>query len=232
MPLLVVCATRTEMEAALAFAGPPDLPAQGETRRADLAGRDCLLLVTGVGPLSAALHAGLTLGRTACSGLLCLGVAGSFDTLALPLCATATVGEEIFADYGLAREHGVDPRGIRFPQGGARGLDVFDRLPLDPDGAARALGLALPGDWPRASCLTVVAASGDAAVARSRAAHGCGLEAMEGFALAYAAAVAGLPLLMVRTVSNRVGARPPAHWELPGALAALGAAARTLFHGG
>ncbi len=229
MPLLVVCATDTEMAAALAWAGPLRLPRQGGSARVVLAGRSCLLLITGVGPVAAALRAGRTIGQTPPSGILCLGVAGTFDTHLLPLGSAAAVCEERFADFGLAGEDGVDPRGIRFAQGVAGGREIFDSLPLDPGAAAAALGLTLPAAWPSLPCLTVSAASGSACAARARATHGCALEAMEGFALAFAAADAGIPFLEVRTASNRVGARPPEDWNLPAALDALGRAAGALF---
>ena len=51
---------------------------------------------------------------------------------------------------------------------------------------------------------------------------------MEGFALALACALAGTPFLELRTVSNRVGARPPRDWDLAGALAGLARTAAQL----
>jgi futalosine hydrolase len=54
---------------------------------------------------------------------------------------------------------------------------------------------------------------------------------MEGFALAYGCAVAGVPFVELRAVSNAVGARPPVAWDLPGALSALGQATHRLFTG-
>jgi len=229
MPLLIACATEREMAEALSWARPVRIPRQGESFMTGIAGRACLLLTTGVGPVSTAYHVGQTMGQVIPSGILCLGVAGTFDPQSLPMGAAATASEERFADFGLAGEDGVDPRGIRLPQGKVRGGEIFDRLPLDPDAAAAALGLTLSPSWPRLPCLTVSAASGCSSVASARAASGCAMEAMEGFSLAYAAAHQGLPFVEIRTVSNLVGSRLPGDWDLPGALAALGEAAKTLF---
>lgn len=228
-PLLVACATEREMSAALSWAAPVRIPAQGASCHAEIAGRTCLLLTTGVGPVSTAYHVGHAVHQVPLSGILCLGVAGAFAPETLPIGTVAAVTEERFADYGLATENGIDPRGIRLPQGVTRDGEIFDCLPLAPEAAAFALGLSLPGSWPRRTCLTVCAASGDAVVAAERAATGSDMEAMEGFALAYAAAHQDLPFLEVRAISNRVGARPPEDWDLPGALKALGTAAQALF---
>jgi futalosine hydrolase len=43
---------------------------------------------------------------------------------------------------------------------------------------------------------------------------------MEGFAVATACAMAGVPVRIVRGISNRVGDREPEHWNIPLALSA------------
>ena len=52
-------------------------------------------------------------------------------------------------------------------------------------------------------------------------------EDMEGFAVAFACALAGVPVSIVRGISNVVGDRDPAHWRIPAALAARARAARS-----
>ena len=231
-PLLVVCATQREMAAALRRGDAPAAPAQGETARAPVHGRECLLLVTGVGPVSAAAHLGLALGRENPSGVLCLGVAGTFDPRVAAIGDTAVLDQAVFADYGLFGENGVDPRGIGLPQGFLNDAPVFDRLALDPDAVRERLALCVPARWPRLSGLTVCAASGTAARALDMARHGAALESMEGFALAYAAAQAGVPFIEVRTVSNLVGSRAARDWDIAGALEALARACDLLFAAG
>lgn len=223
--LLLVAATARELGSALASFGQlPDLP-QGRVQRWQLGARSVDLLVCGVGPVNAALHLGLALGRGQTSGVVGLGVAGSFDLTAFPLASCALIQREIWPDYGLLEDAGVRARGMGLALGQihvqGQQMDVFDQLELEPAAAARTLGLQ-PTVLPQATCLTVSAASGTPTVAQRRGVHGAQLEAMEGFAWAWGAASQGLPCLEVRAVSNRVGSRPPQNWDLPGALSALG----------
>jgi futalosine hydrolase len=60
-----------------------------------------------------------------------------------------------------------------------------------------------------------------AAVGRSATAA---VEAMEGFGVLRAAALAGVPAIELRTISNLIGESDRARWDIPGALAALAVA--------
>nr|WP_246198032.1 futalosine hydrolase [Solidesulfovibrio aerotolerans] len=238
--LLLVLATAKEYRAALSGLGAPAPPAPGHTVPWRRGGRDMLVLVSGVGPVAAALAVGRAIGRgqgapdREVSGVLALGIAGSFDPTVLPLGGLVAATAEIFPEYGLRGSDGpqaMDARGLRFPQAVIDGHDIYDRLPLAPPAeAARALGLTLPEAVIAGPCLTVAGVSATAERAAALAArYGVLAESMEGFAVALAAAASGLPALELRAISNRVGARPPADWDLPAALAALGRAAACLF---
>jgi futalosine hydrolase len=233
MHLIVATATGKEMSAVLQGLDTPDaVPVSpGEAVRCCLAGREATLLVTGVAPVNAALALGRLQGvLRGPTGVLNLGVAGSFDLAAAPLGAAVAATAEIWPEYGLALDSGVDPRGIGFAQGClSDGREVWERLELDPGRAAQEMGLALPQQWAAGPALTVAGASGTPRRARELAdRHGALTESMEGFALAWGAAGLAWPFLEVRTVSNRTGARPPGDWDLPGALSALDRAARAL----
>ena len=238
--LLLVLATAKEYRAALSGLGAPAPPAPGHTVCWRRGGRDMRVLVSGVGPVAAALAVGRAIGRGQAapdrevSGVLALGIAGSFDPAVLPLGGLVAATAEIFPEYGLRGpddSEAVDARGLRFPQAVIDGHDVYDRLPLAPPAeAARALGLTLPEAVVTGPCLTVAGVSATAERAAALAdRYGVLAESMEGFAVALAAAASGLPALELRAISNRVGARPPADWDLPAALAALGRAAACLF---
>lgn len=236
MEVLVAAATALELAAVY---GRPELARtlrQGETRTIDLCGRPTLALVTGIGVVNAALE----LGR-ACGGVLGVahfGVAGSFDLGAHPLGAVRLVTAETWPEYGLyfTGAASADDRALGFPlcpaEAGAQA--VYGSLEWDGPAGLAALGLA-PTDesgraWAEATSLTVSGVSADPERARALYdRHGAGLENMEGFALAYGAKRAGLPFAEIRAVSNAVGGRPPVDWDLPGALLALGRAARRLF---
>lgn len=226
--MIALCfATPREMEAALAPLCPPphlgrgghatvELPGPGKTR----------VLVTGISPVNAGLSLGLFLGRHPdTTGVVNLGVAGSFDPETLPLRAVALPLRETWPEVGLHDGEAADPRGIGIALAEQQGRRVWDTVEINPAGAAKAMGLALDPAWPQAPSLTVAGASATLERAASLyARHAALLENMEGFALALACLRCGLPFLEVRTVSNRVGSRPPRDWDLDGALAALGAA--------
>jgi futalosine hydrolase len=230
MPVLVAAATGLELRAALKLEA--DIP-QGEVFEVSAFGRPVLALVTGIGVVNAALALGRALERQAVAGVLNLGVAGSFDLAAHPLCSVRLVEQEIWPEYGLLFSGAVaaDAHGLGFALNGvpvANADAIFDRLAWDaPAGLAR-LG-APPAGLVCAASLTVSGVTADADRARELSARfGAGLENMEGFALAYAARLSGLPFAELRAVSNAVGSRPPTGWNLPGALAALGKAAQQI----
>jgi futalosine hydrolase len=52
---------------------------------------------------------------------------------------------------------------------------------------------------------------------------------MEGYAVALAAELAGVPLAIARAVSNEIGVREKSRWEIHAALAALRRALAPLF---
>lgn len=230
---VIALATAKEYKAALAALGAPAAPEPGQAVSWRRGGNDFLVVVTGVGPMAAAVSLGLVLGRhgASLSGVVNLGVAGGFDLAATPLGALVTATAETFPEYGLRAKAGVDTHGLGFPQLTLAGVPVYDTLPLAaPDAAAATMGLRLPKEAVAGPCVTVAGVSGEpdraAILARKYKAVA---ESMEGFAMAMAAAAAGIPFLELRAISNRVGARSPEDWDLPGALAALGQATSRLF---
>lgn len=231
MPILVCAATGLELAAVL---GLPQLKTglgQGEERELEIFGQELRLLVTGLGVVNAGLSLGRALGRGGISGVVNLGVAGSFDLAAHPLGAVRLVGRETWPEYGLLPSGAVaaDARALGFALSGSGTAAIFERLEWDAAAELARLGLQSSG-WHTATSLTVSGVTADAARAAGlKQRFGADLENMEGFALAYGARLAGLPFAELRAVSNAVGSRPPEAWDLPGALAALGQAGRLLF---
>jgi futalosine hydrolase len=222
-PLVLVTATKREMREVLG--SRMDIPELlwGGCVPWSWSGRPLLLLVTGVGPINAALALGRLFGqRQDVLGALNLGIAGSFDPELQPLRQLSLVDEEIWPEYGLITEHGLEVEELKCPLGRNGDAWVFDRLRLAPEESGPPLGLSLPQAWPRTSSLTVAGVSGCSQRAEElRSRYGAHLENMEGFALAWACKQAGLPFVEVRSVSNRVGSRRQRDWDIPGALAAL-----------
>lgn len=230
--IVVAAATAKELRAALGFLSEvPDL-VQGCEVPFRLDGFDLLLCVSGLGVVNAALAAGRALAREGVQGLVNVGVAGSFDLRALPLGSPVLVRQEIWPEFGLLGEAGLDPRGLGFAQGRVEGEPVFDRLELAPRAAAKRLGLFASIHWAEAVSLTVSSVTGTGERAGSLARdYGADIENMEGFAMAYGAAQAGLPFVELRCVSNLVGSRESRDWDLALALDMLGKACAALFMG-
>lgn len=179
----------------------------------DLAGCRCGVLVTGVG--GAAMSWSLQRRITAAVPSLVIGagIAGSYSDN-YPPGSVVTVGSECFADMGL------DDNGkfISLFDAGLAGADT----PPFSDGriicSGRYLDLALTVA-PRVRGATVNMTSGSAQVIdRIRRAWDPEIETMEGAWLAYVCAMAGIPWISLRAVSNMVEPRNRELWDTPLAL--------------
>lgn len=230
-PLVVAAATPIELRA---FVAPlvenlPPLPKEGESVTIRVAGKGVALLVTGVGPLNAAFSLGRALGDGGrFQGVINVGLCGSYDLERLPLCSVAVASEELYPDYGLQLDEGMEPESVGLAQ--AKGPDgaVWDRISLYPRAAAEAMSLspaareALEAAL-QAPFLTSGRVSGTSAVAVAmQQRYGVWVENMEGFALALACLRAEVPFLELRVVSNLCGARDDKQWDRRGACNALG----------
>ena len=185
--------------------------------------------ITGVGPVNAGMALGhlLALHREI-TGVINLGLAGSFDLDRAPLGSCVLATEEIWPEYGLLGDDGIDAPGLGFAQWEHGGLRVVDRLPLCADLAE--LGLPrLAGAVPGIS-LTVAGVSAGADRAAMLARRYSPLsENMEGFAVALACARRRIPCMELRAVSNKAGSRASEDRDFPLALAKLGALGQNLF---
>ena len=240
--ILVLAATPMEMRAiaeGLGIDSPlPQTPA-GPSHQAHAGGRRFRLALTGVGPLAAAFTAGRLAGEghlspETCRGMLCLGIAGTYSPSAAPLGSVVTATREVWPEYGLLTSSGIDSVALGFPLSGKKTdtdpPPVWDSLDLD-HAAFDATGLNDPATAPHLPenplavsgvSITVAGVSGTSERAVDLAARYAALtENMEGFPLALAARRAAVPFVQVRAVSNIVGDRSPAAWNIPAALAAL-----------
>ena len=161
----------------------------------ELDGRDGL--VCGVGPVEAAAATARALALRPFGAVLHVGVAGGRG---LP---PRTVVDRHRGDLrGHRRRH---PRPVvdRFPIRAPRGCPRVRSPRRPPSRSRRARPSA--ADGPDRD-------------------HGAGVEAMEGFGVLRAAALAGVPALEVRAVSNEIGEEDRSRWDVAGAVAALQAA--------
>lgn len=232
MALLICSATPKEV-AALApdlFPRPEGMP-EMQPMRAPLKHGPAIFMATGVGPINASVALGFALGlfhksvqsEVAIEAILYAGLAGAFDLQTHPLLSTWQVREEIWPEYGLHDGNTVTARAFKHPLWDRGGKDdIYESLPL-PDITALPSAYTKNIEWEECASLTVAGVS--ASFARRNAlwdAWHVALENMEGFAAAYAAARAEIPLVEIRVVSNKVGPRSKAEKDFDGALAALG----------
>jgi futalosine hydrolase len=175
-------------------------------------GPTAIVATCGFGPIAAAARtAELVLNLTP-SRVILVGIAGAFDAERDPLGSALEFGAVAVTGVGVGG--GVDhvpPPALGFPQWPASlhppRAAVFDRLELAGSGGPLLL--------------TTCAASASTLEARERRARfpDARAEDMEGFAVALACSLAGVPLSIVRGISNAVGDRTPQHWSIPRALA-------------
>lgn len=173
----------------------------------------------GVGPAAAAAATARALAAQPYTAVWSLGIGGGFAGR----CAS---GDVVVATATVAADLGADsPDG--FLDLDALGLGPV-RLAADVTLADRLRAAGLP--VVTGEVLTVSTVTGtDERAADLLARHPAAVaEAMEGFGVATAAAAAGVAFAEVRTVSNPVGHRDRAGWDLAGALALLTRAATAL----
>jgi futalosine hydrolase len=193
--VLVVCAVDAERDAVIA------------------AGADADVIVGGVGPAAAAATTSRALHNAGYDVVLCAGIGGGFAPLAPGDVAVAAA--IVFADLGAETPAGFVPMS-------ALGFGV-DSYPVQPK---LAVELADRTGGHLGSVLTVATVTGtqESATALARRYPDAVAEAMEGAGVAAAAALHGVPVAEVRAISNVVGPRDRAAWQIPLALESLGKA--------
>ncbi|MFF7448297.1 MULTISPECIES: futalosine hydrolase [unclassified Streptomyces] len=169
------------------------------------------VIAAGVGPALAAAATATALAGTRYGLVVSAGIGGGFQPEA-PVGCLVVADEITAADLGAETAEGFLPvTELGFGTVTHRPPDTLVRDAVAATGARSG------------AVLTVSTVTGTAARAAAlRARHPTALaEAMEGFGVAEAAALHGVPVLEVRAVSNPVGPRDRAAWRIPDALAAL-----------
>lgn len=214
------------------------VPTSVEARRLeDHGGFDpglAVVTLCGFGPVAAAARTAALLASVRPSRVMLLGIAGTFDAGLLPigqaLAFDAVAIEGIGAGEGASL---AGPTALGFPQwpGGEGAGAIHDRIVLAQSRGPDAR--SLPERARTALLLSTCAASASpeqAAVRRARFPDALA-EDMEGFAVAFACALAGVPCHVVRGISNVVGDREPARWRIPAALGAARLCALEILRG-
>lgn len=224
MLTLVVTAVAAERDAVADGVGSPQAVTVGpyaSSRRCETAGPDVLVVAGGVGPAAAAAATAHACATHDVSLVLSMGVAGAFPSARLRHGDTAVATSIVAADLGaMSPERFLDLNALGL-DGGATvecppALVASARDRLDAAGLHVAVGAIL-------TLSTMTGTAERAAELMGR--HGAVAEAMEGAGVAHVAALHGIPVLEVRTISNEVGLRDRTSWDLVTALTSLGVAA-------
>ncbi len=227
MPILICAATAGEL-ASLApghFPAPDSIP-EMRLIPAQSGRGEVIYLVTGVGPINAALAIGFCLGqirdRNLVTGIIYAGLAGTFDLELAPLCSIWQIDREIWPEYGLNDGISVTARAFRHALWERSDNPVYEEIELS-DLTSLPLRLTKQPDWQRCASLTVagVTASFQRREALWNRWH-IPLENMEGFAAAYAALRGEIPFVEIRVVSNKTGPRRADEKDFDGALKKMG----------
>jgi futalosine hydrolase len=174
---------------------------------------DCL--VTGVGQLQCAAHLSALLARKSYRCVIQAGLAGSFVPV-YPKLSVVCVAEEALADLG-AESNGSYLDLIEM------GLLQGQQVPF-VNGVLQAneAGLFDSCSLPRVRSVTVNRTLGDPrSIGWIEGRYSPDIVNMEGAAMFYVCLLAGVPFLELRAVSDMVGPRDKAQWDIPGAIAVL-----------
>ncbi len=191
-------------------------PTQFELDLLRTSGRDYLsrTQITGFGPIASGVRATQLITEHAPHWVVLVGIAGalrSFDTIGQALVFQSVEMEGIGVGCGQRHESAVE---VGWSQAESIGLDSRDDM----------LELALPRQWPGspAQLLTVCAAASSRSEANTRSARfsQAVAEDMEGWSVALAGAVCGIPVSIVRGISNRAGDRQHERWHIAEAMEA------------
>jgi futalosine hydrolase len=210
----VLVVTAVEAERAAVLRGL-DLPA-ADPRAAMDRGDRTVVAAGGVGPASAGATAAwllaLPVARDPFDVVVSAGVAGGFP-------GRAAIGSTVLAARSVAADLGADtPEGFQPLATLQLGQSTIDTEQSYLDRLRSQLPDAVVGDVLTVNTVTGTAERAGALLAQWPDAVA---EAMEGFGVACAAALAGAAFVELRTVSNPVGPRDRAAWRLDEALAAL-----------
>ncbi len=187
--------------------------------------KDIIVLLCGIGPINAAIACGhLFPLRDKISGIINIGIAGSFDLSTCPIGSIFAVTKEIWPEYGLRTEGSVDPTGINYGlMRFSTGEIIYNQIEIDPYGACTKMGLSFKDKLVTGSSLTVAGVTGTPSLAQKiYRQYRAKIENMEGFSIAYWCKIYNIPFLELRTISNPVGIRDIKEWNIKGALASLG----------
>ena len=231
-PLLVVGATDLELDgiAAALDGGLTAATAWGPDRRGTRAGVPVVVQALGLGKANTAAGLAIAIAELRPSAVLQVGIGGAYVGSFLSVGMAMLATEDVQLDLGLRRPEGwADWGALGFPlrpqNPDVLVADAVDRgsqpvrvVAVPTDGAMTDVIAAATG-VPRGRFATLDAVTHDVHLGTAmQAAFDVSVESMEGAAAAQTALALGIPFAELRAVSNVVGERDKAHWDLRGAV--------------
>jgi futalosine hydrolase len=181
-------------------------------------GRDGLVELCGFGPVAAAARTSLLVARHQPAEVLLVGIAGRLGD-GLALAAAYRFSQVACFGVGVGSRDEFLPAAavgwLQWPGGADGSPAIGDVIDLGTTAASAATDRLL---------LTACAASATSAdvQARRQVYPAAVAEDMEGFAVAFACRLAGVPCQVVRGISNTAGDREQGRWQTQAALEAAG----------
>jgi len=194
----------------------PDPPAFDALREGAVPWRGFRLGLCGMGPVDAAAGASWLLGRDAYASCLLVGLCGAYEERLVPGRSLVELEAFELDGFGVWDGQGTSPpEVIAFPD------DVRGVLPLESREVASET--LVGGGLEVVTALTVSASSANEEAASLRKRHHpeVAVEEMEGFGVARACRLHGVPFACVRAVSNYAGDRDHGRWKVDEARALL-----------
>lgn len=181
----------------------------------------------GLGPIAAAARAGNLISRYQPDRVLLIGIAGTFDAKRYPVGSAHRFSQTCCDGIGVGTGDSfmsASQLGWHQFAGADAQPEIGDTLPLD---SGFVHGIPASG-----TLLTCCSASDSAttAAARRKRFPDANAEDMEGYAVAMACNLANVPLQIVRGISNEVGDRNRAAWEIEKGIHAAAELATKLMH--
>jgi futalosine hydrolase len=214
--ILLVTATAFEVQPALQHYGCTERWARGlGVAGTRIQTETCDVLISGVGQLQSAVHITSCLRSERYDLVIQAGLAGSFSPQ-YPKCSVVSVTEEVLADLGAESESG-------YLDIVAMGLLAVDQPPFT-DGELRNPHQELLEQTalPLVRSATVNRTLSDPrSIGWVAGRYRPDVVNMEGAALFHACLTLGVPFLELRAVSDLVGPRDKAAWDIPGAVRTL-----------
>ena len=181
----------------------------------------------GFGPIAAAARAGYLISRYQPDRVLLIGIAGTFDAKRYPVGSAHRFTQTKCDGVGVGTgDSFISASQLGWHQfaGADAQPQIGDTLPLDS-----GFVNGIPASGTLLSCCSA-SDSAATATARRKRFPDATAEDMEGYAVAMACSLAGVPLQIVRGISNEVGDRNRDAWEIGKGIQAAAELATKLMH--